>query len=53
MTRGDELIGAARGWNYRAEVAADRPAGHFTARIIPSDPDASVPLEAAHILWQR
>jgi len=53
MTRGEELVGAARGWNYRAEVAADRPAEHFTARIVPSAPDASVPLEAAHIVWQR
>ena len=38
---------------YRAEVPATRPAGDYTARVIPSHPGASVPLEAAQILWQH
>jgi glycogen phosphorylase len=38
---------------YRASVPASRPSGDYTARIIPAQPDAVVPLEAPHILWQR
>lgn len=53
MNQGEELVGATRGWTYVAEVAADRPSEHFTVRIIPRHPDACVPLEAGHIVWQR
>lgn len=53
LSRGEELIGATRGWSYVGEAAADRPAADFTARIMPRHPDACVPLEAAHIAWQR
>jgi starch phosphorylase len=38
---------------YSAQVPATRPAGDYTARIIPQRDGAAVPLEAAHILWQR
>jgi glycogen phosphorylase len=38
---------------YSAEVAASRPAGDYTPRIVPYHPGASVPLEAGQILWQR
>ncbi len=38
---------------YQASVPASRPVGDYTARIIPEHPDIAVPLEAAHILWQR
>ena len=38
---------------YRARVPATRPATDYTARAIPSLPGAAVPIEAAHILWQR
>jgi glycogen phosphorylase len=38
---------------YRASVPAARPAGDYTARIVPVHPDVAVPLEAPHILWQR
>jgi starch phosphorylase len=37
---------------YSAHVSATRPASHYTARIIPHHPNASVPLEAEQILWQ-
>jgi len=47
------LVGAAGGYVYRALVPATRPATDYTARVIPSYPDVAVPLEAAHILWQR
>ena len=42
----DELI-------YLAQVSATRRASDYTARIIPHHPNASVPLEARQILWQR
>ena len=38
---------------YSAQVPATRPAADYTVRIIPHHPNASVPLEAGQILWQR
>jgi starch phosphorylase len=38
---------------YSAQVPATRPASDYTARVIPRHPNASVPLEARQILWQR
>ncbi|MFY9936105.1 MAG: alpha-glucan family phosphorylase [Silvibacterium sp.] len=38
---------------YSAQISATRPAKDYTARIIPQHANASVPLEAAQILWQR
>jgi starch phosphorylase len=40
-------------YTYLASVSATRSASDYTARIIPHHPDASVPLEARQILWQR
>ena len=53
MTRVQPLTGAASGAVYRAQVPATRPATDYTARVIPDYPGSAVPLEAAHILWQR
>ncbi len=53
LTRGEPLVGAAKGWIYMAQVKTTRPAEDFTARMIPRHPEASIPLEAAEILWQR
>jgi len=53
MKRVRELLGAINGYAYRAEVSAARPATDYTARIIPHHNNATVPLEAAQILWQR
>jgi starch phosphorylase len=52
MVRGEPLVGE-RGWRYAVTVRADRPADDFTARVIPYNPEAFVPLEAAQILWYR
>jgi glycogen phosphorylase len=52
MVRGGSLAGE-NAWRYSASVRADRPAGDFVPRIIPYDPAAFVPLEAAQILWYR
>jgi starch phosphorylase len=50
---GEPLVGAVRGWSYTGQVKAERPAGDFTARIIPRHPQAAIPLEGSQILWQR
>jgi starch phosphorylase len=38
---------------YRIEVPTSRPADHYTPRVIPFDPEADIPLEDRHILWQK
>jgi starch phosphorylase len=53
MRRTRQLVGAINGYAYRAGVPAARPATDYTARVIPHRDDAAVPLEDAHILWQR
>jgi glycogen phosphorylase len=53
MKRVRKLVGAINGYAYRAEVPATRPATDYTARLIPHHNNAAIPLEEAHILWQR
>jgi starch phosphorylase len=53
MKRGLKLIGAENGYLFGAQVQAARPATDYTARVIPHRTGMAVPLEAAHILWQR
>ncbi len=53
MKRVRELVGATNGYAYRAEVPSARPATDYTARILPYRDGVAVPLEDAHILWQR
>lgn len=48
-----ELVGAAGSYEYCASVPARRPAHHYTPRVIPAFDGVVIPLEAAHILWQR
>ena len=38
---------------YRATIDTARPAGDFTARVVPYHPDARVPIECPLIAWQR
>jgi starch phosphorylase len=38
---------------YRAQTPASRPATDYTAQVIPHCSGIAVPLEEAHILWQR
>lgn len=52
MTPGAPLIGAVDGYLFTARVPADRPASHYTPRVIPHHPHATVPLEAGQILWR-
>jgi starch phosphorylase len=47
------LDGPSSGYVYRAAVPATRPASDYTTRVIPNLCGMAVPLEDAHILWQR
>jgi starch phosphorylase len=53
MKRGQQLAGAVGCYLYSAMVPAARPPADFTARVIPCFSGVAVPLEEAHILWQR
>jgi starch phosphorylase len=48
-----QLAGASGLTVYRVAVSATRPATDYTARVIPHCDGVAVPLEEAHILWQR
>jgi starch phosphorylase len=52
MTRGESLVGQ-NVWRYTASVPATRPAKDFTPRVVPSHPEAFIPLEAPYILWYQ
>ena len=47
------LPDASRGCVYHATVSTTRPAGDYTARLVPQRSGVAVPLESARILWQR
>jgi starch phosphorylase len=53
MMPSEPLIGAVNGYLFMARVPASRPASDYTPRVIPYHPQATVPLEAAQILWRR
>ena len=53
MARTRALVGAEGGYIYSATAPADRPATHYTPRVIPHFDGLVTPLEDAHILWQR
>jgi len=47
------LAGPSRGHVYSAVVSATRPTTDYTPRVIPNLDGVAIPLEDAHILWQR
>lgn len=50
----EETESTEPGWHlYRGSIQSERPADHFTPRVVPAHPDAAVPLEDHHILWAR
>jgi glycogen phosphorylase len=51
MNRGEGLVGSQNGFVYTVRTAAKRPAADYTPRLVPQNDGASVPLEAAFILW--
>ena len=48
-----QLAGSVGGHVFRATVSAVRPPSDYTARVIPHFDGVAIPLEEAHILWQR
>jgi starch phosphorylase len=53
MRLSGQVSGTNGGYIYAAAVSANRPQTDYTLRIIPFCPGANVPLESAHICWQR
>jgi starch phosphorylase len=53
MTRLRQLTASEGRYTYGVAVPATRPATDYTARVIPHCEGVAIPLEAAHILWQR
>ena len=53
MSRVQALVGSTSGYLYRGDVPATRPDTDYTLRIIPCREGVAVPLEDAHVLWQR
>ncbi len=53
MKRVRKLPDTLGGYIYSAAVPADRAAADYTARVIPHYDGVAIPLEDAHILWQR
>jgi starch phosphorylase len=52
MTPVRQLVGT-NGYTYRSLVSATRPVTDYTVRLISHLDGVAVPLEDAHILWQR
>ncbi|MBS1831053.1 MAG: alpha-glucan family phosphorylase [Acidobacteria bacterium] len=46
-----ELTGITGGYCFDATVPNNRPADHYSPRVVPYHPDAAIPLEAGHICW--
>lgn len=53
MQRAGQPANGKSRYTYRAGVPTARPATDYTARLIPHHDGVAIPLEAAHILWQR
>ena len=53
MAADGTIPGSVNGYIYRAVLTGDRPAGHFTPRIVPAHPEAMVPMECGLVAWQR
>ena len=47
------ILGTVNAYLYRVSVPADRPAEHYTPRIVAAHSAAYVPLESTWILWAR
>lgn len=53
LQRMEQLAGAINGFRYELAIPAQRVLEDYTVRVIPSHPQASVPLECTTILWQH
>jgi starch phosphorylase len=53
MIRAEAIAGALSACVYHARAPAARPASDYTVRVLPFHPEARLPIEDHHILWQR
>lgn len=53
LTPSDSLEAAAHSYRYSATLNTQRPAEHFTARVIPQHPSVQIPAECPLITWAR
>ncbi|MDD5275644.1 MAG: alpha-glucan family phosphorylase [Methylovulum sp.] len=53
MERKAALPGAINSYIYETTVSANRPAEHYTPRIVPFHCHATIPTEETHIKWYR
>ncbi len=51
MQMTNAIVGAVNGYSFSGSVPADRPANHYTPRIVPYHPQAFIPHEDQHIFW--
>jgi glycogen phosphorylase len=51
MVKGKQLEGTNNGFLFQIHIYTQRPAWHYTPRIIPDFESALLPLEANNILW--
>ncbi len=51
LERVNPLQGAVNAHLYGGTAPAARPAGHYTPRVVPAHPQATVPLECPLVLW--
>ena len=47
------LADADGSWVFGTQISTNRPVADYTARIKPFCADIAVPMEEAHILWQK
>jgi starch phosphorylase len=52
MQREGSIHGAVNGYLYKARVPAQRPAEHYTPRIVPAHAEAFLPMESNRIYWR-
>ena len=53
MERLGPLAGAVNGFVFGARLPVKRAVEDYTPRIVPYHAEAFIPMEEAHILWQR
>jgi starch phosphorylase len=53
MTAVDAIAQGQTGSIYRVTIATTRPPEHFTVRVVPHHPEATIPIESPLIAWQR
>jgi starch phosphorylase len=51
MLKTNAIVGAVNGYSFTGLVPADRPANHYTPRVVPYHPQAFIPHEDQHIFW--